>query len=77
MDAEKSLTKDGKDKDTICKMLGTCLEEAHEIKTVKNGKVKDIQDETEGCKSTELVPSLKIEQLKKQHKEAQLNKPRS
>ncbi|KAK4819549.1 hypothetical protein QYF61_007060 [Mycteria americana] len=62
-------TKDGKGKGIICKMLGACLEAAHQERDNRNKKEQDLEKEIEGRKATELLLSLKIEQLQKQLQE--------
>lgn len=53
-------------------MLGTCSEAAYQGRRETNSKMKDMQNETEGRKATELLLSLRTEQLQKQLQEAHL-----
>lgn len=72
LNAARGSTKDGKDKGIICKMLGTCPAVACRERGKTTHKMQDLQNETEGCKTTELLLSVKIEQLQKQLEEATL-----
>lgn len=58
--------KDGKG--IICKTLGTCLEAAYQDSKNNNKRVLYLQEELELLKATELILSLKMEQLQNQLK---------
>ena len=68
----RGATKFGKNKGMICKMLGVCLEAACHEREKVNRKIQNLQDEITGHKSTNLLLSIKIEQLQQQLKESQL-----
>lgn len=59
-------------KGVICKLSEVCLEAVPQERGKFTHGMQDLGYEIEGCKSTELVLSIRIEQLLKQPRDSQL-----